>query len=201
MKKIRVLFVANVLFLILFCFELVNTYSVFESNALGEVSSKLASWKVLVNGTDIVKSNTFSLDSINFDTSNRVVTGKTAPGISGNFDIVIVPNDTEVAFRYDITFDFSALDNKEFSVVSIEDINGGNLVRTDEFIYSGVYSIDDIKNGYISDIRVSLLWNNNEDNNDKDYELGSKFNNKLNIPVSVHVIQYQGDGLEEYVEN
>lgn len=201
MKKIRVLFIVNILFLILFCFELVNTYSVFESNALGEVSSKLASWKVLVNGTDIVKSNTFSLDSINFDTSNRVVTGKAAPGISGNFDIVIVPNDTEVAFRYDITFDFSALDNKEFSVVSIEDINGGNLVRTDEFIYSGVYSIDDIKNGYISDIRVSLLWNNNEDNNDKDYELGSKFNNKLNIPVSVHVIQYQGDGLEEYVEN
>ena len=201
MKKIRVLFIANVLFLILFCFELVNTYSVFESNVSGEVTSKLATWKVLINGTDIVKSNTFTLDEINFDTSNRVVSGKAAPGIAGSFDIVIVADDTEVAFRYDITFDFSALDNKEFSVVSIEDVNGGNLIRTDKFVYSGVYSLDDIKNGYIGDIKVSLLWNNNEDNNDKDYELGSKFNNKLNIPVSVHVIQYQDDGLEEYVEN
>lgn len=201
MKKIRVLYIFNVLFFILFCFELCNTYSVFESNASGEVSSKLASWKVLVNDTDIVKSNTFTIDNINFDTSTRVVTGKAAPGISGRFDIVIVPDDTEVSFRYDITFDFSSLDNQEFSVISIEDINGGNLVRTGEFTYSGVYSLDNINDGYISDIKVSLLWNNNEENNDKDYELGSKFNNSLSIPVSVHIIQYQDEGLEEYVEN
>lgn len=201
MKKIRVLFIINLLFLILFSYELLKTYAVFESDVTGEVSNQLAVWKVIVNGTDIVTSNTFDLADVSWDTSLKVLSNKAAPGLGGSFDIVISSSDVEVAFRYDITFDFSSLVNQEFMVDSITDINGGELVRTDENVYSGIFTLEDIENGRIADVKVNLLWNNNEDNNENDYELGSVYDNQITIPVDVHVIQYTGEELETYITN
>ena len=43
-----------------------------------------------------------------------------------------------------------------------------------------------------------VVWNNNEDNNEADYELGSKADLEIDIPVSVTARQY--DGSETFTE-
>ena len=50
--------------------------------------------------------NNFALANINWNNNSHVKSGKAAPGSVGDFHIIIDPNDTDVSFRYDITFDF-----------------------------------------------------------------------------------------------
>ena len=45
-----------------------------------------------------------------------------------------------------------------------------------------------------------ISGDNNEENNDKDTEIGLTENNTLNIPVSITVLQYSGEKIEPYVE-
>jgi hypothetical protein len=201
MKKIRVLFIVNCLFLILLFYELSNTFAVFESDASGEVSSNLAKWKVLVNDVNIVSSNSFNMADIAWDTSLLVSSNKGAPGLGGEFDIIISALDTEVSFRYDIVFDFSSLEGENFGVDSIVDLNNSDIVMTDKDVYSGIFTLDDIDSGKIADINVHLTWENNEDNNNVDYDIGSVYDSSVTIPVSVHIIQYSGEELVPYIES
>lgn len=108
-----------------------------------------------------------------------------------------MPTETEVSIRYDITFDFTEL-NECFEIDSIIETTSGNLIQTDAYTYSNVISVADILDGEINNIRVTVNWNNNEDYNDIDSMLGRDINSKISIPVSVKVSQYLGEELEEY---
>jgi len=47
---------------------------------------------------------------------------------------------------------------------------------------------------------VSIVWNNNEENNDKDYNLGVSAIDNINIPVGIKLLQYhESDQINEYV--
>ena len=58
-----------------------------------------------------------------------------------------------------------------------------------------------INNNEIINIEVNIIWNNNESNNDKDYELGKKAEMEVYIPVRINLKQYHGtETLVPYVE-
>ena len=81
-----------------------------------------------------------------------------------------------------------------------EEKNGYNLIKTGPNTYSNVITLNEIKENKTNNIRVHIKWNNNEENNDKDTEIGLTENNTLNIPVSITVLQYSGEKIEPYVE-
>ena len=152
----------------------------------------------LVNDTDITSGvNTkFFVDEIIWNPSDNVKSGKLAPGVSGYFDIVIDPTDTDVSVRYDINFDFSEFENTNIVVTSIEEINNKTIVKTGTNKYTGVIPLSEIKNGVTNTIRVNVKWDNNEDNNEYDSSLGAVPNNVKNIPVFINVSQYLGETIE-----
>ena len=84
------------------------------------------------------------------------------------------------------------------TIEKIEETTSGNLIQTEENTYSKVLTVEEIKNNVINNIRVYIKWENNEENNDTDSQIGLTKDNSINIPVSVSIIQYLGETIEEY---
>ena len=122
-------------------------------------------------------------------------------GLSGNFEIAINPTDTDVSVRYDISLDEESMTNDNIHIVSIIETEDNNtLTRTNQNTYSAVIPLNKIKNGITNNIRVNILWDDNEEST-QDISIGSTRNPKLHIPITVHVSQYLGEQISEYVEN
>lgn len=197
--KSKILYITCAIMIFVTIYEITNTYGLFESNINMDADSKLATWNILINDTNIGKSETFTIDNFISEEDSTVASGKIAPGTSGYFNININPSTTQVSIRYDLTFDFSKLDNL-FTITKVEEKNGYNLIKTGPNTYSNVITLNEIKENKTNNIRVHIKWNNNEENNDKDTEIGLTENNTLNIPVSITVLQYSGEKIEPYVE-
>ena len=197
--KSKILYITCAIMIFVTIYEITNTYGLFESNINMNADSKLATWNILINDTNIGKSETFTIDNFISEEDSTVASGKIAPGTSGYFNININPSTTQVSIRYDLTFDFSKLDNL-FTITKVEEKNGYNLIKTGPNTYSNVITLNEIKENKTNNIRVHIKWDNNEENNDKDTEIGLTENNTLNIPVSITVLQYSGEKIEPYVE-
>jgi len=179
-------------------FMVIDSYGLFESKNVLNVDSNIAKWNVFINGTDIKKNETFVVDKINLINNDNVLEGKMAPGSKGYFDIVIDPTDTDTSIRYDISFDFSSLNDK-IVVSGIEEITSGNLVRTGKNTYSKVITLNEIKNGITNTIRVYIKWDNSDDESDS--AIGSVINNFINVPVTITAYQYLGEKIDIYNES
>ena len=178
----------------------VGSYALFESQRTNTSNIEIAKWEIKVNDSLLSGSSaTFTVNNFTWSTSPYVVEGKAAPGLDGYFDIEIDPNDADTSIRYDVTFDFSNLDSDLFTITEIKEIDDKTIVRTGQYTYSNIISLEDIQDGETNTIRVYIEWVDDEDNNVKDSELGTVLNNQLSIPVSVDVTQYiDGDTLTPY---
>ena len=97
----KILVIAALLLLIVATY---TTYAIYKSSATGEASISTAAWVVEVEGTDIVANNTFTVDSITWNTPTIGKNSKIAPGDSGTVDITIDADGSEVDVYYEITF-------------------------------------------------------------------------------------------------
>ncbi len=188
-------------FFLVSLFFFMGAYSLFESNRENTTDLNIANWKVKVN-EDVISgsSTTFTVDNVVWSSSTNVLAGKAAPGLSGYFDIEIDPNHSDTSIRYDVTFDFSNLDSEQFVIDRIVEIDNKPIVRTDENTYSNIITLAEINSNQTNTIRVYLDWINNENNNEKDSNLGKVHNNVINIPVDVTITQhFSGETLPQYV--
>lgn len=177
-----------------------SSYALFESRRQDTSELEIAKWEVKINDDMISGSDAeFTINNFTWESSPYVKEGKAAPGLSGYFDIVIDPNDTDTSIVYDITFDFSNLDSDQFQITDISEVDEKPIVRTGQYTYSNIILLEDIDEGETNTIRVSIEWINDEENNQKDSKLGTVLNNQLMIPVVVNITQYvDGDSLTAY---
>lgn len=193
MKK-SLTFVA-ILLLFITLLVIKNTYSLFESNGDGVVSESLAKWQIKVGDTYLTtlskEDEEFDLSSITWSNGTHVKDGKGTPGANGSFEIVIDPLKTETSFLYYITIDMDSLGNSAISLESVSEKNGYEFIKIDENTYVGLAKLSDIKNKHKYYIDVNLVWNDIEDNNLSDYELGSK-TSSVKLPIHIKTIQYDG---------
>ena len=82
------------------------------------------------------------------------------------------------------------LDEDEFVIDEIKEIDNKTIVHTGTYTYSNIITLDEINNSETNTIRVYLSWINDEANNEKDSSLGEVYNNKIEIPVKVEITQY-----------
>ena len=197
MKNKRILIILSIILVFITIYIIRDTYGLFESKNTMIMDSGVAKWNVLINGTDIKSGDNFIVDTVNIDSSDNVLGGKIAPGTKGYFDIVINPTDTETSILYSITFDFSQVVGS-ITIDKIEELTSGNLIRTGKNTYSKIITLEEIENKVINTIRVHIKWNNIEENNEEDSKIGTIKDNFISIPVSVSVIQYLGEPVEEY---
>lgn len=205
MRK-KILIILCISLFIILCLEIKNTYSLFETNGEAVVEENLATWKIKVNNTYLTTltedRNTFDLGSMNWESQNHVKEGKAAPGSVGTFYIEIDPTTTEVSFLYEITLDTSSLNNTEFQIQSVREVNGKTFIRTNENTYVGIVPLREIQASTKYRVEISVIWNNKEENNEADYKLGSMANTGINLPIKIEARQYDGtEVITEYKED
>lgn len=199
-KKSKIfIFILCVMLLIMVIYKIVNTYALFYSEVNGKVEFKNGTWQIFVNGTDIAQGTDvkFLIDNIEIEEKNHVKQGNIAPGMYGKFNIEINPTDTDVSVRYDITLNKEEIENSFFDV-KFSDNN--SLIRTGKDTYTGIISLEDIRNGVKDNISLEVTWENNEENNEEDTKFASEYTSKIQIPITVHAIQYLGEEIIPYQE-
>ena len=198
-KNAKIILIAALI--IMLCVTIYNvrdSYALFESALNVEAGATAGSWNIYINGSNISRTTTtFVIDNVDVSSNTHVASDKMAPGTSAHFDLNVIPTGTDVSVRYDITFDFSEL-STSLTVQSISELNGRTLTRTGENTYSGIILLSEVENDVSSDVRVNILWDNNEANNNVDTIIGRNVNGSISIPVQIVVTQYLGETLVEY---
>ena len=192
-KKVLIIIVLLIIIFIILIYAILSTFATFRSEFTGDMKIDNATWKILVNSTDISSNavKEFVIDDIEIDESQGVEPGKLAPGLKGNFNILIDPTETDVSIMYEIKFDTTDINATNIRIDSVKETMAGNtLIKSDSNTYVGIISLDDIKNNLTNNIQVTLFWC---DDGNEDINIGSIPNHKINIPVQVKVSQYLGE--------
>lgn len=182
-------------------YKISKTYALLESATQSKVTKEIGKWNIKLNEDDITNGLTQDIVINNFLMSENanVKDGKIAPGVSGSLELTLDPQDTEVSVRYDISL--GDIDKEQIKLNSVELIEGtGTLVKTAEGTYSGIMNLSEITNKTAkTTIKLSVLWENDENNNASDTVIGTQKGYNLEIPITISVSQYLGEKLEEYV--
>lgn len=197
-KKIALIVLLFIVLVAIIIYAIITTYATFRSEFSGNMEMENATWKIIVNNTDISSQTVknFTIDKINVDKSEGVEDGKLAPGSKGNFNILIDPTETDVSVKYELKINTEYLDETNIKIESVnETLHSNALIRTGENAYTGVIQLKDIQNGMNNNIQINIIW---EDDEDQDMNVGEVPNNQIKIPVELKVSQYLGETIEEY---
>lgn len=197
--KNKIIYIVCAIMIFISIYEIKNTYGLFESKKEIDIDKSVAKWNIYINDNNLNTTETFTIDNFTFQETDTVAKDKIAPGILGWFDILIDARDTQVSIIYEITFDFTSLPSN-ITVEKIEEINGREIIKTGPNTYSNYITLDDINNNVKDTIRVHIKWNNDEENNENDTNIGIIKNNSIKIPVLITVSQYLNDTIEPYNE-
>ena len=198
---IKILFLLIMCITILLIYKIINIYALFQSEMEGNVKLENGTWNITINGQKITTGTetSFVIEQINTTQNDYVKPGKLAPGLSGNFEIAINPEDTNVSVRYDITLNQDELGGSNLKIKSIQEVEKGyQLIKTDENTYTGIMTLQEINNGINHKIKMEVEWLDDGQNNENDTEIGKNETHQLQIPITVHAIQYLGEEINEY---
>ena len=173
-----------------------GTYTAYETLTNGKITPNMAKWNISVDGFKVTSSDvqTIGLSNITWNSSNAV-NGKALPGSTGTVKITIDPLDTDVAIKYTFEIiDKSVDDTKFLKVTNIND-NGNNLIRVGENVYTGIFSLDDIKNKVKKELVLDVEWPLGEDVDPTSEEVNSSINF---LVINFSVEQYKGEAIVPY---
>ena len=177
-----------------------STYALFESQGEAETNFEIGKWVIKLNDVDVSKGyqEDFVIDNFIYDENENVEEGYIAPGQKGYFDIVLDPSGTDVAVRYDIEINLSEGNYPRNLEMSVDTLLDNETVKSDDNSYSGIITLDEIKENKKISLRLNMYWNNKSDAlNQSDSRYGTVINNSFEIPITVKISQYLGENIEE----
>lgn len=190
------LIILSIIMLIISIYKIKKVYALFQSELKGVLSKELGKWEITVNNTVIssgIEQN-FIVDTFNIEENEYIKEDRIAPGLEGNFEIIIDPGDTDVSIIYRIEIDTSKIEDYCISIESVDELENSNeLIEVEPNVYEAIIPLQNIKNDQKDTVRITFNWENNEDYNEFDTEIGTKLNSKLQIPITVKVSQYLGE--------
>lgn len=182
-----------------------GTYARYTSTADAKVTAKVARWAVTLNGEDMTdeQTETLELEFTEEETNNDVLDGYIAPGSKLYSNALeIDPAGTQVAMDY--TIELGAITsatglNGKIAIVGMEQLVDGEWSKVDDFVVGEAYEgtielpesqVDALSTNDTVSYRVILAWENNEDNNATDTELGVVAPEDVTMTVKVSAQQH-----------
>lgn len=177
-----------------------DTLALFETDSEGVVNTDVGKWLIKVNNETITETvnEDIEINSFQYSSDSHVEPGYIAPGGSAYFDLVVDATECDVAVLYSIDLNLEEMDIDANIDISLQDLAGGQVVRTGEDVYSGIISLASINNNETRTLRVSITWTNNNAYNESDTKLGEVEDSKITIPIKFHAQQYLGETLVPY---
>lgn len=195
-KTKKILWVTAVFFAFIALILIINeSYALLQTISSGSAEVKTGSWTIKLNEKNISNgiTETFTLNNMIYDESNEnIENGYIAPGKSGYFDIVLDPSGTDVAISYEINVRLDECTYPNNIKLSVENTSTDGGVEVIGNTFKGLISLNDIKNNKTITLKLTLIWENNEEFNESDTKLGTIEANKLKIPITITLNQYQG---------
>ena len=207
MKKLLRILV--LIMLIITLFQIANMYALYTDQLEGDYTSLLGAWSIKVNETDISSGEenlTFNMteDNLTYLDSDRVKSQKMAPGTQAYFEIIIDPTNTDVSILYTLNVKLDAVAEAKLKLVNVENYfqkPGETEQLTNDDVYTtyetneheAIIPIATINDKYLKHIRLYFEWENVEENNEADSELGQTQDSKINIPLEINLKQYTGE--------
>ena len=122
-----------------------------------------------------------------YDESNEnIENGYIAPGKSGYFDIVLDPSGTDVAISYEINVRLDECAYPNNIKLSVENTSTDGGVEVIGNTFKGLISLNDIKNNKTITLKLTLIWENNEE-----FNIGRKFKNNVIQKYKEHFLRWQ----------
>ena len=190
-NKIKVLLMRlTLIMLVITIYVISTTYALFQSQIKGSVVKNVGKWSIKINGADVLKgtSEEFNMQQFVVDENENTKPGKMAPGTTGLFELSIDPTDTQISVRYDISIVLDEITNDKVQLISVENT------------YTGIIPLEEIEKGAIDLVKIKFCWENDEQNNMVDSEIGTIINSKIQIPVKVNITQYLGEEITAFSE-
>ena len=177
-----------------------DTLALFETDSEGVVNTDIGKWLIKVNNETITETvnEPIEINNFQYSSDSHVETGYIAPGGTAYFDLIVDATECDVAVLYSVDLNLSAMDIAANISINLQDLTGSSVVRTGEYVYSGIISLASINNNETRTLRVTINWNDNQANNDSDTELGEVEDSKITIPIIFHAQQYLGESLVPY---
>ena len=174
-KKIK-LFIAIVA-LIVCISQIKQTYAKYIESKNGDAEFTVASWRILLNNSDITEgAEMSSLINPVYENNNNVASGVIAPGSEGYFDLEINATNTEVSFNYNISITSSENSDVEDLVISAYKVDDNAIT----YVNGEVNNITDTINYAVQDkvinLRIYFKWLEGE---------GEQMNNEADTAASV----------------
>lgn len=191
----KLLWITAVFFTFIALILIINeSYALLQTISSGSAEVKTGSWTIKINEKNISNgiTETFTLNNVIYDESNEnIENGYIAPGKSGYFDIVLDPSGTDVAISYEINVRLDECSYPNNIKLSVENTSTDGGVEVIGNTFKGLISLNDIKNNKTITLKLNLIWENNEEFNESDTNLGTIEANKLKIPITITLNQYQ----------
>ena len=184
-------------------------YALYKEQLQGDYSNLLGVWAIKVNGIDISSGEenlTFDMteDNLVYIDSEHVKHQKIAPGSQAYFEIVIDPTNTDVSILYTLNIKLDAVTSAKLKLVNVENffqkegeseqiINADVNTKNEINEHQALIPLEKINNQYLNHIRLYFEWENLEENNKIDSELGQTENAKISIPLEINLKQYTGE--------
>lgn len=176
-KKIK-LFIAIVALFICIS-QIKQTYAKYIESKNGDAEFTVASWRILLNDSDITEgAEMSSLINPVYENNNNVAPGVIAPGSEGYFDLEIDATNTEVSFNYNISITSSENSDVEDLVINAYKVDDNAIT----YVNGEVNNITDTINYAVQDkvinLRIYFKWLEGEGE-------GEQMNNEADTAASV----------------
>ena len=165
------------------------TLAAYETEVGKELTLPIAGWNITVDGEDITTEDNkqISISDVTWNTSHTRE-GKVSPGSTGTMVILIDPQGTETAIKYELTVIDKTINPDTVLKVNSVAASNTTLTRTNN-VYTGYITLNNINNGLKPRIVLQVQWENDENINDLDREIDSQ---EDYILINFKATQYKG---------
>ena len=186
---------------ILILYKIIGIYAAYKTKMENPYNAKILPWSIIINNTDIVVERRFDINDI-YTLNENTEEGKIAPGTTVQIPIIInVLNIEKMNVKYEIEIEINNNDIGEFVIQKVEELNNQNIIESQNNIYTGVITEEEINNGIVHDIRIDIQWINNEKNNEQDtIKAMEEERKKVDINIKVKAMQYIMNNSEDEEE-
>lgn len=173
------------------------TYTAYRSQVDGNFALPISKWNIKVDKKSLntQTEREITIDDVKWD-STHTREGKVALGSRGDINIEIDPTDTGVAIIYKFTIIDRKQDPEKILTLNSVSSSENSIVRTGPYEYTGLITLDDIKNKKKPVIKLEVEW---KDEGDYFFD-PEETNNDNFIHIDFQASQYRGEEITEYRE-
>ena len=170
-----------------------KTYTSYESTVTDEIKINIADWEININNQNIAKvTEEIKISNVEWE-GEHTNPNTVAPGSKGKVKVNIDPSNAEVAIKYTIKYVDHTKNPERVLTVTNFYLENEELTKIDDETYSGIITMDQIKDGNIKTLIIEVEWINDEANNEFDSAIGSKDKEANFLEIEFTANQYLGE--------